>query len=172
MKRKIALCCLATLMLLGMAVTPVQAQTPAANFKLPIVTINGKVLSNLLVGIDFKQERQDGYQTRMYHYTPMAVLQYQDSTVETVPLTLVRILIANPLGVNMTPIFKGFAVDDNQLEVAGLQEKETIFIFDLNGRRLLQTSAAAGQTVIDLSPLPAGSYVFKSESAAFKFMKH
>lgn len=172
MKRKITLCCLAALMLLGMAVTPVQAQTPAANFKLPIVTINGKVLSNLLVGIDFKQERQDGYQTRMYHYTPMAVLQYQDSTVETVPLTLVRILIANPLGVNMTPIFKGFAVDDNQLEVAGLQEKETIFIFDLNGRRRLQTSAAAGQTVIDLSSLPAGSYVFKSESAAFKFMKH
>ena len=172
MKRRITLCCLATLMLLGMAVTPVQAQTPAAIFKLPIVTINGKVLSNLLVGIDFKQERQDGYQTRMYHYTPMAVLQYQDSTVETVPLTLVRILIANPLGVNMTPIFKGFAVDDNQLEVAGLQEKETIFIFDLNGRRLLQTSAAAGQTVIDLSPLPAGSYVFKSESAAFKFLKH
>lgn len=172
MKRKITLCCLAALILLGMAVTPVQAQTPATNVKLPIVTINGKVLSNLLVGIDFKQERQDGYQTRMYHYTPMAVLQYQDSTVETVPLTLVHILIANPLGVNMTPIFKGFALDDNQLEVEGLQEKETIFIFDLNGRRLLQTSAAAGQTVIDLSPLPAGSYVFKSESATFKFMKH
>lgn len=172
MKTKFLSLCL-SLLLLAAASWRAEAQTTApTGTKQAIVTINGQVLTNLLTGIDFKFDNADGVQTRSYATTPMAILQYQDSTVETVPLALVRIIFANPQGISRTPVFKGFAVSDDQLQVEGLQEKETIQLYDLNGRRLMQTRAAKGTTRIDLSPLPAGSYVFKSESAAFKFMKH
>jgi len=172
MKTKLLRICLAAALLFG-GPTCLKAQTVQPDQgKQAVVIVNGKVLDNPVVSILFVKTADDGMQTRHYTDVDMARLVYQDSTYEDVALPALRIMFSNPLGVDRLPVFKGFAVQGEELLVEGLPADEAIRIFDLGGLQLLQTQASDGQTRIGLSTLPQGSYLFQSASAVFKFMKH
>ncbi|MBQ3628656.1 MAG: T9SS type A sorting domain-containing protein, partial [Bacteroidaceae bacterium] len=67
--------------------------------------------------------------------------------------------------------FTFHGVVNGQLTIGNLQEGTHLTIFNANGQRMMSAQSTGGTTTLQVSQLPAGTYILKAGSQFVKFQK-
>lgn len=123
------------------------------------LTINGVTVEKTVTKIQFDGDN--------------VILHFGDDT-GTYDLADVTLSLDHAAGIGdvATYTFSG-AIDGNTAKVSGAAPGARIDIYDINGTAVRNATAGAdGEAAIDLTTLPAGTYIMAAGNKFIKFVKH
>ena len=151
MEKRLLLC---LLLLIGLGTNAV-AQTQQT------VTVNGKTVEKTVVQITFDKDQ--------------VVLHFSDGLTQTADMDDVSIAFspsdAESISSLQSNAFTFHGVVNGQLTIGNLQEGTHLTIFNANGQRMMSAQSTGGTTTLQVSQLPAGTYILKAGSQFVKFQK-
>ena len=151
MEKRLLLC---LLLLIGLGTNAV-AQTQQT------VTVNGQTVEKTVVQITFDKDQ--------------VVLHFSDGLTQTADMDDVSIAFspsdAESISTLQSNAFIFHGVVNGQLTIGNLQEGTHLTIFNANGQRMMSAQSTGGTTTLQVSQLPAGTYILKAGSQYVKFQK-
>ena len=151
MEKRLLLC---LLLLIGFGTNAV-AQTQQT------VTVNGQTVEKTVVQITFDKDQ--------------VVLHFSDGLTQTADMDDVSITFspsdAESISSLQSNAFTFHGVVNGQLTIGNLQEGTHLTIFNANGQRMMSAQSTGGTTTLQVSQLPAGTYILKAGSQFVKFQK-
>ncbi|MBQ1664808.1 MAG: T9SS type A sorting domain-containing protein [Bacteroidaceae bacterium] len=151
MEKRLLLC---LLLLIGLGTNAV-AQTQQT------VTVNGQTVEKTVVQITFDKDQ--------------VVLHFSDGLTQTADMDDVSIAFspsdAESISSLQSNTFTFHGVVNGQLTIGNLQEGTHLTIFNANGQRMMSAQSTGGTTTLQVSQLPAGTYILKAGSQFVKFQK-
>ena len=151
MEKRLLLC---LLLLIGLGTNAV-AQTQQT------VTVNGKTVEKTVVQITFDKDQ--------------VVLHFSDGLTQTADMDDVSIAFspsdAESISSLQSNAFTFHGIVNGQLTIGNLQEGTHLTIFNANGQRMMSAQSTGGTTTLQVSQLPAGTYILKAGSQFVKFQK-
>lgn len=151
MEKRLLLC---LLLLIGFGTNAV-AQTQQT------VTVNGQTVEKTVVQITFDKDK--------------VVLHFSDGLTQTADMDDVSIAFspsdAESISSLQSNAFTFHGVVNGQLTIGNLQEGTHLTIFNANGQRIMSAQSTGGTTTLQVSQLPAGTYILKAGSQFVKFQK-
>lgn len=130
-----------------------QAQTNA-----PVVTINGTTVEHALTSITFSGDN--------------VILHFSDGTADaTADMSTVSIEMATLTSIGQLETFATSELVGNTLTLGGVAVGERIAIYDVTGKKLMQTTATASTTSLSLDALQKGVYIVRAGHNIIKFQK-
>jgi hypothetical protein len=151
MEKRLLLC---LLLLIGLGTNAV-AQTQQT------VTVNGQTVEKTVVQITFDKDQ--------------VVLHFSDGLTQTADMDDVSIAFspsdAESISSLQSNAFIFHGVVNGQLTIGNLQEGTHLTIFNANGQRMMSAQSTGGTTTLQVSQLPAGTYILKAGSQFVKFQK-
>lgn len=152
MEKRLLLC---LLLLIGFGTNAV-AQTQQT------VTVNGQTVENTVVQITFDKDQ--------------VVLHFSDGLTQTADMDDVSIAFspsdAESISSLQSNAFTFHGVVNGQLTIGNLLEGTHLTIFNANGQRMMSAQSTGGTTTLQVSQLPAGTYILKAGSQFVKFQKN
>ena len=125
------------------------------------VTINGQTVDKTVVKITFDKDQ--------------VVLHFSDGLTQTADMDNVSIAFspsdAESISSLQSNAFIFHGVVNGQLTIGNLQEGTHLTIFSANGQRMMSAQSTGGTTTLQVSQLPAGTYILKAGSQYVKFQK-
>ena len=125
------------------------------------VTINGQTVEKTVVQITFDKDQ--------------VVLHFSDGLTQTADMDDVSIAFspsdAESISSLQSNAFTFHGVVNGQLTIGNLQEGTHLTIFNANGQRMMSAQSTGGTTTLQVSQLPAGTYILKAGSQFVKFQK-
>ena len=144
-----------SLLFLIYLVAPSWAQTQQT------VTINGQTVDKTVVKITFDKDQ--------------VVLHFSDGFTQTADMDNVSIAFspsdAESISSLQSNAFIFHGVVNGQLTIGNLQEGTHLTIFNANGQRMMSALSTGETTTLQVSQLPAGTYILKAGSQYVKFQK-
>ena len=151
MEKRLLLC---LLLLIGLGTNAV-AQTQQT------VTVNGQTVEKTVVQITFDKDQ--------------VVLHFSDGLTQTADMDDVSIAFspsdAESISSLQSNTFTFHGVVNGQLTIGNLLEGTHLTIFNANGQRMMSAQSTGGTTTLQVSQLPAGTYILKAGSQFVKFQK-
>ena len=151
MEKRLLLC---LLLLIGLGTNAV-AQTQQT------VTVNGQTVEKTVVQITFDKDQ--------------VVLHFSDGLTQTADMDDVSIAFspsdAESISSLLSNAFIFHGVVNGQLTIGNFQEGTHLTIFNANGQRMMSAQSTGGTTTLQVSQLPAGTYILKAGSQFVKFQK-
>ncbi len=151
MEKRLLLC---LLLLIGLGTNAV-AQTQQT------VTVNGQTVEKTVVQITFDKDQ--------------VVLHFSDGLTQTADMDNVSIAFspsdAESISSLQSNAFIFHGVVNGQLTIGNVQEGTHLTIFNANGQRMMSAQSTGGTTTLQVSQLPAGTYILKAGSQYVKFQK-
>ena len=151
MEKRLLLC---LLLLIGLGTNAV-AQTQQT------VTVNGQTVEKTVVQITFDKDQ--------------VVLHFSDGLTQTADMDDVSIAFspsdAESISSLQSNAFIFHGVVNGQLTIGNLQEGTHLTIFNANGQHMMSAQSTGGTTTLQVSQLPAGTYILKAGSQYVKFQK-
>ncbi len=151
MEKRLLLC---LLLLIGLGTNTV-AQTQQT------VTVNGQTVEKTVVQITFDKDQ--------------VVLHFSDGLTQTADMDDVSIAFspsdAESISSLQSNTFIFHGVVNGQLTIGNLLEGTHLTIFNANGQRMMSAQSTGGTTTLQVSQLPAGTYILKAGSQFVKFQK-
>ena len=151
MEKRLLLC---LLLLIGFGTNAV-AQTQQT------VTVNGQTVEKTVVQITFDKDQ--------------VVLHFSDGLTQTADMDDVSIAFspsdAESISSLQSNAFIFHGVVNGQLTIGNLQEGTHLTIFNANGQRMMSAQSTGETTTLQVSQLPAGTYILKAGSQFVKFQK-
>ena len=145
---------LCLLLLIGFG-TNVGAQTQQT------VAINGQTIDKTVVQITFDKDQ--------------VVLHFSDGHSQTADMDDVSIAFspkdAESISSLQNNMFIFHGVVNGQLTIGNVQEGTHLTIFNANGQRMMSAQSTGGTTTLQVSQLPAGTYILKAGTQFVKFQK-
>ena len=125
------------------------------------VTINGQTVDKTVVKITFDKDQ--------------VVLHFSDGFTQTADMDNVSIAFspsdAESISTLQSNAFIFHGVVNGQLTIGNLQEGTHLTIFNANGQHMMSAQSTGGTTTLQVSQLPAGTYILKAGSQYVKFQK-
>ncbi len=125
------------------------------------VTINGQTVDKTVVKITFDKDQ--------------VVLHFSDGLTQTADMDNVSIAFspsdAESISSLQSNAFIFHGVVNVQLTIGNLQEGTHLTIFNANGQHMMSAQSTGGTTTLQVSQLPAGTYILKAGSQYVKFQK-
>ncbi len=125
------------------------------------VTINGQTVDKTVVKITFDKDQ--------------VVLHFSDGFTQTADMDNVSIAFslsdAESISSLQSNAFIFHGVVNGQLTIGNLQEGTHLTIFNANGQSMMSAQSTGGTTTLQVSQLPAGTYILKAGSQYVKFQK-
>ncbi|MBR3531813.1 MAG: T9SS type A sorting domain-containing protein [Bacteroidaceae bacterium] len=125
------------------------------------VTINGQTVDKTVVIITFDKDQ--------------VVLHFSDGLTQTADMDNVSIAFspsdAESISSLQSNAFIFHGVVNGQLTIGNVQEGTHLTIFNANGQRMMSAQSTGGTTTLQVSQLPAGTYILKAGSQYVKFQK-
>ena len=125
------------------------------------VTINGQTVDKTVVKITFDKDQ--------------VVLHFSDGFTQTADMDNVSIAFspsdAESISSLQSNAFIFHGVVNGQLTIGNLLEGTHLTIFNANGQRMMSAQSTGGTTTLQVSQLPAGTYILKAGSQFVKFQK-
>lgn len=125
------------------------------------VTINGQTVDKTVVKITFDKDQ--------------VVLHFSDGLTQTADMDNVSIAFspsdAESISSLQSNAFIIHRVVNGQLTIGNLQEGTHLTIFNANGQHMMSAQSTGETTTLQVSQLPAGTYILKAGSQYVKFQK-
>ena len=125
------------------------------------VTINGQTVDKTVVKITFDKDQ--------------VVLHFSDGLTQTADMDNVSITFSPSDAESISSLqgnaFTFHGVVNGQLTIGNVQEGTHLTIFNANGQRMMSAQSTGGTTTLQVSQLPAGTYILKAGSQYVKFQK-
>lgn len=125
------------------------------------VTINGQTVDKTVVKITFDKDQ--------------VVLHFSNGLTQNTDMDNVSIafspLDAESISTLQSNAFIFHGVVNGQLTIGNLQEGTHLTIFNANGQHMMSAQSTGGTTTLQVSQLPAGTYILKAGSQYVKFQK-
>ena len=125
------------------------------------VTINGQTVDKTVVKITFDKDQ--------------VVLHFSDGLTQTAGMDNVSIAFspsdAESISTLQSNAFIFHGVVNGQLTIGNVQEGTLLTIFNANGQHMMSAQSTGGTTTLQVSQLPAGTYILKAGSQYVKFQK-
>lgn len=125
------------------------------------VTINGQTVDKTVVQITFDKDQ--------------VVLHFSDGLTQTADMDDVSIAFsqsdAESIGSLQDNAFIFRGVVNGQLTIGNVQAGTNLTIFNANGQRMMSAFSTGETTTLNVTKLPAGTYILKAGTQFVKFQK-